>query len=58
MWKAWGSFEQGLAAISLISTALLLCSILAVFFVALCDKAGRRAILIVSIVGMTAGMLV
>lgn len=52
------SFEQGLATISLISTALLLCSILAVFFVALCDKMGRRVILIVSTVGMTAGMLV
>lgn len=52
------SFEQGLSTISLISTALLVCSILAVFFVALCDKVGRRIILIVSTLGMTAGMLV
>lgn len=52
------SFEQGLSTLSLITTALLLCSILAVFFVALCDKLGRRTILIVSTLGMTMGMLI
>lgn len=51
-------FETGLSALSLITTALLLCSVLAVFFVALCDKLGRKKILVICTVGMTAGMLV
>lgn len=51
-------FDAGLATLSLITTALLLCSVLAVFFVALCDKIGRKKILIICTIGMTAGMLV
>ena len=51
-------FEQGLSVISLISTGLLVFSILAVFFVSLCDKLGRRKILIISTLGMTTGMLI
>lgn len=51
------SFEQGLSMMSLMTTALLLFSVAAVFFVALCDKVGRKKILIVSTIGMTSGML-
>ena len=52
------TFETGLATLSLLTTALLLCSVVAVFFVALCDKLGRKKILLICTVGMTAGMLV
>ena len=50
------SFDEGLATLSLITTVLLIFSILAVIYTALCDRVGRKIILIISVFGMALGM--
>lgn len=50
--------EQGAASFSLLSTLTMPISILAVLFISLCDRVGRKPILIASVIGMGAAMLV
>ena len=49
--------DEGAASFSIVSTLTMPISILAVIFVTLCDRVGRKPILIASVVGMGAAML-
>lgn len=52
------SYAEGLSTWSLISTAMMVFTILAVFYLALSDRFGRKRILVISVFGMAAGMLI
>lgn len=49
-------FAAGLSQYSLIVTALLIFSVLATIYISLADKFGRKPLLVISVIGMTAGM--
>jgi MFS family permease len=52
------SYAEGLSTWVLISTAMLIFTIMAVFYLALSDRFGRKRILIISVFGMSVGMLI
>jgi MFS family permease len=51
-------FAAGLSQYSLIVTGLLIFSVLATIYISLADKYGRKPLLVISIIGMTAGMFI
>lgn len=51
------SFQEGLSRLSLARSPLMLLSILATLMLAVSDRVGRKPMLLISAIGMTAGML-
>ncbi|MDR1531076.1 MAG: MFS transporter, partial [Clostridiales bacterium] len=52
------TYQEGLSTWGLISTVMLIFTILAVFYLALSDRFGRKKILVISVFGMAVGMLI
>jgi len=52
------TFAGGLSTWGLITTGMLVFSILAVFYLALADRFGRKKLLVISVFGMSIGMLI
>jgi MFS family permease len=51
-------FATGLSQYSMLTTGLLIFSVLATIYISLADKYGRKPLLVISVIGMTAGMFI
>lgn len=52
------TYAEGLSSWSMITTAMMVFTIMAVFYLALSDRFGRKKILVISVIGMGVGMLI
>ena len=52
------TFAEGLSSWSMITTVMMVFTIMAVFYLALSDRFGRKKILVISVIGMGVGMLI